>query len=333
MEEILKILDSKENIKTEEIYSLLKTNSQKINYEIFKKIESFDKIDDFFIHYSNQTPLLELLKNIEFNSSKNYDEIFSSFDSNVEQYISCFIQVIISIKLILESQEILKKILLSSKQYVLKLKIEQQIENISQEKLFSFIENLLDIPGTKTSRSCSSYSTALSLKSCDPISYNLLHCQKSKPFSSKGVGKTLKILNEEPCTPTFGIKSDENFENNEKENYQNIHIRKDPLLTLSGEQKICLFKENKEFLNNKRSNYIEKNVEYNNSTNTKKFENLLEMINKIYKKCLINSEEKIKLKKLVIAKSKKLENLYYNTYRNKFIDQNVLRAEITKLIH
>ena len=57
------------------------------------------------------------------------------------------------------------------------------------------------------------------------------------------------------------------------------------------------------------------------------------MINSIYRKGIINSEEKIILKQLVIAKSKKIENLYYNTYKNKEIDGNVLRTEISKLLN
>ena len=57
------------------------------------------------------------------------------------------------------------------------------------------------------------------------------------------------------------------------------------------------------------------------------------MINNIYRKGIINSEEKIKLKQLVIGKSKKLENLYNNIYSNKLLDQNVLRLEITNLLN
>ena len=71
---------------------------------------------------------------------------------------------------------------------------------------------------------------------------------------------------------------------------------------------------------------------FNDNSKEKTYENLLEMINNIYKKGIINSEEKVKLKQLVIAKSKKLKNLYFNIYKNNFIEQNVLRLKITKLL-
>ena len=178
MEDILKILDSKGEGKKEEIYSLLKSNSHQINFEISKKIKSFNKIDDFFNHYSNQNSLFELLNKVELHSSKDYDKLFSTFESNIEQYISCFSQLIISIKLILKTQEILKKIYLSSKQYLSKLKIENQIENIFQENLFFIIENLLDFSGVKALNSFSNASTTLNFDSCDSINNNLSYNQK-----------------------------------------------------------------------------------------------------------------------------------------------------------
>ena len=336
MKEILKLLDPKEEMKSKEVYNLLKTNSKKLNSELSKKIKSFKKINDFFNRYSNQTYLFELLNKVEFNTSKNYDELFSSFDSNIEKYIFCFTQIIISIKVILKTQELLNKIFLSSKQYLSKLKTENKIENISQENLFFFIENLLDISATKITRSGSSSPSILRYDSCDAINNNSPYHQKSfdnqilKSFSNNEIGKNLKILNEEPRTPTFASNSDKKFENQEKENCQNIFLRKNSSLTLSGEQEVNSF-DYLTIAEDKENNSIGKNDEYN--MNEKKYVNLLEMINNIYRKSIINSEEKIRLKQLVIAKSKKLESLYYNIYKNSFIDENVLRKELTKLIN
>ena len=337
METILKVIEINGEMKTKEIFNLIKTNSQKINFEIIKKIEAFSKIDDLFNYYSNKTCLLEFLNKVECNN----DERFSSFDSSIDQYISCFTQIFIFIKLIFKIQEILNKVFLSSKQYLSKLKIEKQIENISQENLFFFIENFLHFSENKTPKSFSNSSSILSFSSCDSINNNLLYhqnfldTQSLKKFSSVDIEKTLKILYEEPCTPAFGSKTNKNFENQKKErkeSSQNICLRKSSSLTLSGEKEINTFKDNKIIVKNKRNSSIPQKVLYNN-TNEKKYENLLKMINNIYRKGIINSEEKIRLKKLVIAKSKKLEKLYYNSYKTKFIGQNVLRSEITKLLN
>ena len=334
MEKILEILDTKGKMKTKEIYSLLKTNSQKINSEISKRIKSFNEIDDFFKHYSNQSNLFDLLNKVELYSSKNYDEMNPSLDSNIEQYISCFTQIIISIRLILKTKEILSKIFLSSKQHLSKLKFKEQVENISQENLFFFINDLLDFSRTNTLRRFSNSSSDIKFDSFDQIDNNVLYYKKFisqqgiKLFPDNDFGKTLKILYDEPCTPVFGSKSDKNCENKEKENYQNIRIRKDSSLTLSGEQEIDSL-DKKLIAKNKRNSCT---IANSNNVNEKKYENLLEMINTIYKKGIINSEEKIRLKQLVIAKSIKLENLYNNTFRRKLNEKNVLRTEITKLL-
>ena len=332
MKEILKELNSKEDLKTKEIFYLLKTNSQKVNSEISKKIKFFNKTDDFFNHYSNQMPIFEFLNKLEFNSSNNYDGVFSSFESNLEQYISYFVQIIISIKITLRAKEILNKIFLSLKQYLSNLKSKKQVENISKENLFLFIENLLNVSGTKIQGCYSNLSPMLNIDSSDSVYGNLLHHQNFingqnfKPLSNIDFGKTLKILYEEPCTPKFGSKSDKNYE---KENYNNIHLKKKSTITLSGEKEINSLEDKDDDVKDKINDFIQKK-ECNNYMKEKKYENLLEMINNIYKKCIINSEEKIKLKKLVISKYQKLENLY-NTYKNKYINKNILRLEIKKL--
>ena len=95
-------------------------------------------------------------------------------------------------------------------------------------------------------------------------------------------------------------------------------------------KEINSIEDDKGVVKDKRSNSIVKNV-YNKSINIKI--NLLEMIKYIYRKGIINSEEKIKLKKLVIARSKKLENFYYNTYKSKEFDENNLKSKITILLN
>ena len=57
------------------------------------------------------------------------------------------------------------------------------------------------------------------------------------------------------------------------------------------------------------------------------------MINKMYKIGVVNSEEKIKLKQLVIGKSKKIEYLYYNIYSNSKNKKDELEIEVKKILN
>ena len=339
MDEILSGLNIEGDMKKEEIYNLLKTNSSKLNSEISNKIKSLSKSKDFFNHYSNKTSLYELLYKSEFINSKNYDGIFSSFDSNIESYISCFTIIILSIKLFLKTQEILNKIFLSSKKYLKKLKIEDKIENVSQENLFSFIEKLLETSQTKTVGKFSSHSSISNSRSFTSISTNFSFHQKFirdrdfESFCKDDFRKTLAIINEESYTPKFCLNIDKNIENQEKENCQNICILKGFSFSSTDMKENSSFKNEKDTITNKVNSIAKNDVLSNNDTNVQQYENLLEMINYIYRKGIINSEEKIRLKQLVIAKSKKLENLYYNIYKNKKIDKNILRSKITKLLN
>ena len=81
----------------------------------------------------------------------------------------------------------------------------------------------------------------------------------------------------------------------------------------------------------KKNNYSK--VRNQQAENQIKNIDLLEMINNIYKKGLINSEEKVKLKQLVIEKSKKIEYLYDNIYINSKNDINKLESEVKKIIN
>ena len=57
------------------------------------------------------------------------------------------------------------------------------------------------------------------------------------------------------------------------------------------------------------------------------------MISKMYKSGLIDSEEKVKLKQLVIKKSKKIEYFYYNIYLNTKNNKDILVNEAKKIVN
>ena len=99
-------IDINGKLDREIIYNLFKTHSFKINKEISEKIDNFKYNMDFFEFYSNEN--IKNLLNI-FKLSENNDELFSSFKSDIEQYISCISQIILSIKLFLKIYDILKK--------------------------------------------------------------------------------------------------------------------------------------------------------------------------------------------------------------------------------
>ena len=369
---IIKSIDFNEKSKTDELYNFFKSNSSKINTEIYDKIHHFDKISDFFQYYTNSEAIdfLRLLDKIKSVSIKNKDEVVSSLhNSNTEQYLSCLTRIFLSLKLLQKTQETMNKLLTFYKQILLELKNEKKIENFNLNGLFSYIDYLIDTSKLKLSENVSRESTfkGSSLDS----STNFIMSDK---FMNE-VESDTQSLDEVILTPKFNYISEYNVEEkNEIKNNDNVkrQIFKDFTLkknstsslneieyigkengNLNGEKTLKKFNNKKSNIKHKEKkpisvtdiiqinsrNNSEKNLKLciENKEDDKKSENklvdLLEMINALYRKCLIKPEEKIKLKKLVMMKSKKLFDLYNNYYLNIYSDEKILIDEIRKLFN
>ena len=144
MKDKINFIDMNGKLNHEELYNLFKTYSFKRNKEISEKINNFKNNMDFFKFYSNKD-IKNLLNIFKFKLSENNDELFSSFKSDIEQYIFCISQIILSIKLFLKIHDILTKIVINAKNHLTKLKYENKLENYNQDYLFLYLESLLKI--------------------------------------------------------------------------------------------------------------------------------------------------------------------------------------------
>ena len=346
MEVKINFIDLNEKLDHRGIYNLFKTNSSKINKEIIKKILIFKQNMDFFEFYSDGD-IKKLLNIFRLVIPKYDDELFSAFKSDTEQYISCISQIILSIKLFLKTQDILTKVIANAKNHLAKLKYEKRIKNSNQDSLFSYLDSLFKI-SEKTSKFNSRNSTVISsnISSFEYTPKNFLFRNFSTDYRT---------------TPRFQLEleSDEKLENQENKNSNsgnliksNTVVKKGSILSLSDyvfdeesdniitEPSIVKPKIKKSFSRNGSANKtINKKFSSSPSNvivkknNSNYYKNLLEMINIIYKKGLVNSEEKVKLKQLVIERSKKLEYLYYNIYKNSKRDKNTLLIAVKKLLN
>ena len=354
MRDKINSIDISGELDHDKMYNLFRTHSSKANKEIFEKINIYKNTIDFFEFYSNKD--IKTLLNI-FNLKVSDDEFFSPFKSDIKLYISTISQIILAIKLLFKSQEILTKIIINSKSILSKLKTKNNLENYYQDHLFIYLESLFNIP-VKNPKFRTSTSTYFS--SFDGYQKNLLFPKFYNGytfdyFSNNGIEST---LNDTPSTPRFELELNKEFENQEKKNsdLENHTIKKSSGLTFSNyvfaeesltqkntestvakpkiknsytkERKIENANIHKEKRN--KSSEIEPVIK-NNKKNY--YKNLLEMINKIYKNGFINSSEKLKLKEMLISKSKKIEYFYYNIYKNSKKDKEMLVTEVKKIIN
>ena len=369
MKNKINAIDMNKKLNLEQIYNLFKTHSSKVNKQISEKIGNFKYNKDFFKFYSNKDSE-NLFRIFEYKLSENNNESFSSFKSDIEQYISSIAQIIVSIKLFIKIQDILIINFNEAKNHLSKLKYENELENYSQDDLFLYFESLLKMTGNQKyysniSTKLSSNDSPLEDDSKNSI-FQKFSENKISDFSNDEIEEP--IINDSLITPRFKSELDIKSENQEKNNSNlensiesNSPIRKDSELTLSKyvfveepttpqiqeskltespiyklETKNISFKGRipkiKDINKTKLKKCITESEPITKIQNKNHYKNLLEMINKIYKKGLINSEEKIKLKKLVIEKSKKIGYLYYNIYKNSTNDTNLLVNEIKRIV-
>ena len=374
MKDKINFIDVNRKLDHEEIYNLFKTHSTKINNEITEKIDIFIHNLDFFEFYSNED-INNILDVFKLKLSKNDDEFFSSFKVDIEQYISCISQIILSMKLFLKAQNKLTKIVFNAKNHLSKLKYNNEIENYNQDDLFLYLESLFKI-SEENSKVYSIASTLLNnnILSLEVTPKNSIIRKFSAEYNIDNYfNDEIKFtIYDNPPTPRFEFESvsEEDFGNqkNKNSNLDNStedsnHMKKESVLTLSNyvfieepiisinpepkliessevKSKIKINSTEENILQYKNSNKqkYKRNISSENDSMIKKnnknyYKNLLEMINKIYKMGMINSEEKVKLKQLLIGKSKKIEYLYYSIYINSKNDKKTLTTEVKKIVN
>ena len=351
MKDIINSIEIRGEMKPELLFNIIKTKSSKTNELIYSKITSFKNIDDFFVYYSDEkgNDLLYILDKIS-NINLKDKEYYLKTGLTIEKYISCLVNVILSVKVITKTQKILEKILISSIKNLNKFKIINKIKNYNQKKLLSLIDKILNNPKNKKKNISNIPMLKKQFSTDDDIHGHI--------FSRLSFDKMInENYEEEIHTPKFN--QNENSIKNKFCIYQNEQTSsnlinplrsKESELTLSNmvfdeelKRKINNEKHKEVVLNEKNkintfSFELENTEEIKTSLSAKnlnkinKFKSLLEMITNLYKKGIINAEEKIKLKQMIIKKPEKLEKFYSNSYKNLHINNNILSIEIEKII-
>ena len=243
MEDKINYIDMNGKLNQEELYSLFKTNSSKRNEEISEKIDNFKCNMNFFEYYSNKD-IKNLFNIFKLKVPENNDESFSSFKSDIEQYIFCISQIILSVKLLSKTYDILTKTVINVKNNLSKLKSKNKLENYNQEDLFLYLDSLLKISEKNSKFNDSSFSTLLNSNnsSCLVTPKKSLFSKYSSEYKIDCFSndETESSIYDIPSTPKFQSNPSKNIENQEKNNpnLQNLNgnmspIKKDSVLTLS----------------------------------------------------------------------------------------------------
>ena len=135
-----------EEIKTEKLYHLYKTNSTQINKELLQKFKEFPIITDFFKHYTNiDIKLLNENINIFFLQISSIADIINlnTFKSKADQYITDFSQLYIVLNAICKINDSIEKIISKINSSLTMLYEKHCLDKDYQNKINEIAKNLL----------------------------------------------------------------------------------------------------------------------------------------------------------------------------------------------
>ena len=145
MLDFIKSLDLSEEIKSNEIYYLFKTDSSEINLNFLSSLQKFKTNQEFLYYYTNQDckSVIDIFYNISSITSEICkDEKYLFQNNKNEQYISGVSKIIFLFLILQEYNKLLGKILMNTKQYIKKFYIDFHLQKNTKEKIKSCINDL-----------------------------------------------------------------------------------------------------------------------------------------------------------------------------------------------
>lgn len=139
-------------IKLDDIYHMLKTNSDELNMEILSVLKNFSSSKDFFGHFINKginvfcdhmNIFISELSSLITQNNSNY------FNSKVEKYIADFSTIYFFFNIIQKVNNYFQEIITMAKSNLVKLYEKYQLDNNFQEKINKYIEKLSYFPYNK----------------------------------------------------------------------------------------------------------------------------------------------------------------------------------------
>ena len=146
MFDFIKSLELSEEIKSNDIYYLFKTDSTEMNLKFLSALQKYETTEKLLNYYTNQDSklVLDFFDNISSISSKICeDEEKNEFNSEIDQYISGLSKIIFLFLMIQKNNELLSNLLINTKKYLNKFYMDCQIQKYIKEKINSCLNELM----------------------------------------------------------------------------------------------------------------------------------------------------------------------------------------------
>jgi len=212
MLDFIKSLNLNEELKNNEIYHLLKTDSSETNIQILSSLEKYNSYEDLLNYYTGQdfASVLNIFNNLTTTVNKIcHDEEKNESISNIEKYISEFSRIIFLLSLIQKNNELLGNLLMETKKYLKKFYLDCKVQKSMKEKITSCVNDLMCSSIVTSKRNYSRRSTKEdTITSVNKLSGMNMH--KFKPQENMNINSNEEEFVFSNYTPRF-----EEEENNE----------------------------------------------------------------------------------------------------------------------
>jgi len=146
MLDFIKSLNLNEELKYNEIYHLLKTDSSETNIQILSSLEKYNSYEELLKYYTGQdfSSVLNIFNNLSTTVNKICnDEEKNESISDIEKYISEFSRIIFLLSLIQKNNELLGNLLMETKKYLKKFYLDCKVQKSMKEKITSCVNDLM----------------------------------------------------------------------------------------------------------------------------------------------------------------------------------------------
>lgn len=221
MFDFIKTINLSEELKTNEIYNLFKTDSSELNLQILSSLQKFQKTNDFLNYYTKQDckNTFEIFNNISLISSTICQEKENNFNSETDKYLSEISKIIYLFTLIQKNNELLSNLLKNTKNYIKRFYLENKTKSNVKERIKNCINDLMSSSQVTSQRNYSRRSTKENTIS--PSNLFVHNLGKSRQFDINSNEDELLLF--QCFTPKFEEDEDEIVEVNEEQSLNNIN--------------------------------------------------------------------------------------------------------------
>lgn len=227
MIDFIKSINLSDEIKTNELYNLFKTDSLEFNLNILSSLQKFKTMNDLFINYIHIDfkNAFDSFNNLLLFSSQIWEDTEKkNIKSEIEKYLYGLSKIIFFFILIQKSNELLSNLLTNIKKYIKRFITENRYKSTLKDKLNSYLNDLTCSSQITSKRNYSRRSTKENTISPTFIYHNFGKTQENEIDSNEGEYFTFQCY-----TPKFEEEDDEDVitrVNEEKSCFNNIILSK-----------------------------------------------------------------------------------------------------------